>query len=1239
MALLDTDTLVREIGLLNEVQFASFANDLIAQVARSAGIPTSYFDFTLNTKNADGGIDAACTSAPATAGRIVPNPNTSYQFKSGQNKKSATLIARQDICEKPAVVSALGAGGAFVFVAGWDRAAGFARDIAQEVRALGINVADEQVAFIGATTAAELVTDFPATIAAYLDGPEQNLFTFPEWASIPTMVNPFIADQAIEAELRDLVERLGEPGATVKIRGIPGHGKTRLALEALRKSDWQSTVLYARQVEDVPAGLLSFLARRPGATCTLVVDEVDSADEESLMERLATRPDAVRLVLIGVDGVERAGSGTVRVVGLSEDALVLLMREIAAWLPEERARQLAKECRGSPKLAALLARALADSPELGDGNPIRDGVFRSELARFIRVRQNEPEWEALSLTALFTKLGWARELAGEADDVFRARHLDSATAKRSVQNLDQRYAIAPAAGRFRYVSPGLLADYLAAEQLQTWSSASLREFLEALNPALTERFTARIRRIADVPEIAEVAREVLLGRHGPFDSLAGLEAKRMSFVLSQLAGYYPDDALAALDRCIGRADIGELRAATSSRRHVVEALTTLLWPERTFERAALLLARLAVAENEAWANNATGVWKESFQTRLGRTAAGWPTRARALQRVADEYGEVGASLVADAVIAAFQTGSEHRMGNPPEDVPEMPVEAWRPKTHGEWADALEAYLSVLESIVAHGEERGVAAVGAAVGKIAADCIRLNDRVFERWIALIRAFIGRASTVRSELLHDLGDAIELAEVRSDRSDDTKAENESVAAANSTTDSSTVITQRLERLRAVEREIEGNEFGARVRAAFGLAPRYLVGSEEAHSTAGWIVALRGLAEELVTNPSLLDEIWSWLLDDRGWGRTERWFEILGEADTHRSLRERVVTMATEHGRAVAWLSLYELGWAAANGGNANLATVAVELVNRGLTDQALDLMARAGPGNGRAEALGDWVRRSRVPAGSVSRVAAFWVNELASAQLLDLLDAEFAVNEAAPVFSLLSSYLHYHKDDVNDLRVIALKALTAPVAGADYRGSDEYNWASLAKLYVAQAPIEVAVAVLDRASALHTVHYPELDDILRSASESTSREEFFQAVIAPAMGGEVISKWWARELLHDSHIALPEAAWLKDWVKADPTRRAPLLAAVVGAPIGEPTPIHAMLLREFDAYGVGSAFVARFLSGSWMGEMSDWLEVKLATAERWLEDPREEIRQWASKLVLTLRGDISRARQREAEEGVP
>ncbi|MGH9426271.1 MAG: hypothetical protein ACRD2L_08215, partial [Terriglobia bacterium] len=428
---------------------------------------------------------------------------------------------------------------------------------------------------------------------------------------------------------------------------------------------------YAHQPQDVPGQLLEHLRQTPDAICVLIVDEVDDENAELLREKCATMPPGVGLILIGIDASGRPQPETVQIEGLTEDLLIKAINAITPGLPEGVAKEIAEVCERSPKLAVLIAKRISQDPSLvSPSQRLKDRTIEGVLERYLDI--GEEDILALSAIALLERLGWTEGVEQESVVLYQSLGMDPTLSRGRVEQLHERYGIAPLAGRFRYISPGILGDYLAARRLKGWTADGLEAFFDQISPTMSESFSRRIRCLSAVINNREIVEVAVFGDRGPFRNIEELEQSGMAALLKNLAGAFPQGAIRALDRIIGTATDDQLRASTRCRRDLVWALEELLWSEDTFEPTARLVLRLALTENETWSNSATGLWAATFQTMLGHTAAGLEPRFRVLKRAAQDANPEARHLGAVALENALKIGHITRFGNPPDDVPGMP---------------------------------------------------------------------------------------------------------------------------------------------------------------------------------------------------------------------------------------------------------------------------------------------------------------------------------------------------------------------------------------------------------------------------------------------------------------------------------------------------------------------------------------------------------------------------------------
>lgn len=95
------------------------------------------------------------------------------------------------------------------------------------------------------------------------------------------------------------------------------------------------------------------------------------------------------------------------------------------------------------------------------------------------------------------------------------------------------------------------------------------------------------------------------------------------------------------------------------RRNYIWSLERLSMPEITFRKATLLLAKFALAENESWANNATGLLLQLFHVALAGTEATLQQRLAVIEELSS-YGDEYIPIVLKVVDSAFCYSHFHR---------------------------------------------------------------------------------------------------------------------------------------------------------------------------------------------------------------------------------------------------------------------------------------------------------------------------------------------------------------------------------------------------------------------------------------------------------------------------------------------------------------------------------------------------------------------------------------------------
>lgn len=1231
MSLISTDQLTALITALPERRFAQLCNDTLALIAAAGGISRAHFDLTLNTAEPEGGLDAVSHGVPVAVGRLVPAGNAGYQYKSGTASKSAARIAREDIAEKARVRGLLEAGGTFVYIAGWDRASKVETAVRRAARGLGIDIKESQFVFFTAHSLAQVLQAHPAIVMRHF-GVEANLLTLDQWSAIPALTNPYVVDDALVGQMEALRTIVTVGPGPVRLVGAPGDGKTRLVLESLRTSPVAHSVVYSSQREHVTANLVGYLRSTPDVECTLVVDEVDEAGADDLGRLFASMPPGVRLLTIGQD----AGPpqfGTLRVEGLREDLLVEAIQAIAQGLDPTVAREIARACQHSPKLAVLIARRIAEQPELAVPHRLlADGNVQRTLDRYLGIDPADPSWEVLSCFALLQRVGWTDEAGLESEILFRAVGLSPKSARHAVEEVHRRTGVAPRAGRFRYISPAILGDHLAARQLAAWPGTEVGAFLQTLTPAMARSFGLRVRRMAEVLENRKVLGEIVFGAGGPFRTLDDLISTGFASLVPVLAPVFPEETLGCLRRLVDRTSDEELRADVAVRRMLVDTVTDLLWRKDTFEEAAGVLLRLAANENETWGNNATGIWTETFQVQLGRTEAGPKVRLRVLREAARSDNPIERQLVAKALGQACGVGDITRTGRPPADVSGMPNEAWHPKTYNEWFEVLRASYDLLGTLLSDPQPAVCLAAARALRTGSEAAVRFP--VTEAWIAAAGNALGSEYEVRSELLAGAQDVLERHSEDLDLDAEEKAEDE---LNGDNLEARNAVRERLSLLSLFARELRGDDLGTRLRWAIEREYRFGRGVDYESEMRERDESLRRLMEEAVLEPARLIAEWDWLASQsQGSGR---WAHALGWTDRNRILADFVLSRAGLDSSGPRWLAEYETGYAQAVDDIGWVDLRLTSLVNQGVAgDVILPLLHRAGASPARVELAIRLFAEQRLGGAALSAfVYTDWTRLDASAveRLVRASTSSSAPTAVTAAVLFLATTLRRKTPWSDSLRLLAADLIrSSPVLGARGRGADD--WALVALEVAGLDPSGVAEAVLRQLSDSSVNEEEDLLAVLRNVWEQGDKRTLLWEHLGPAITRPDAAGWTLRNRLERFGFPDVAPAVLRSWIDEDAETRALAVAELAGAPDTNASDLQAMLLEFYDEHGVGGVLFGHLISGVHWGSHSNWLSGRRAMIEPLLTDARPAVSAWAEESVEALDGKIARERKREEEE---
>jgi hypothetical protein len=626
----------RVVDGLTPPEFTAFVNKLLLAEAAAQHLAPHQVRVTERTNDPDGGVDALLLGAQGSA--WIPEGDSVWQFKKGEidNEEARAEVA------KPEVAPRLAAGAAYYLCIGKDVTAVVAdnREVAI-VDAAGVS--RDRVKVYNASHLAQWAASLPSVLTY---GPlrlpvEYTPFDFWRDRERRTEWTPSRQQEELVDDLRGRL-RVGE--RLVRFEGERGTGKTRLMLEALDEPDLAPKVIYLRTPELFTPYLANHL-QAAEARGVIVVDECDRRSH-MLVDAQVVADGRLQIITVGESGSLGPVASFFRLERMSDDEIDRILAASNPGVDQAARRVLTTTAGGNVRWALLLAQTYeSKSPDNRVAMLSATGV--AEMLR-VTVPEGAPFLAAQAM-ALLRRVGVRAEVEEEARAVAELVGIAPEAFDLAVLELENR-GLVERQGRFRALTPFPLAVALAAEVWRTRGAEIANDLLPRLSPSAREALLGRAADLGQMPE-AQSALAQLVASDGPFGSLAALEAPGRSGILPYLSAIDPHRSLALLERLADR-PLGELFTATDARRDLVWSAEKLAWHSGTFSRAATVLLRLALGENENWANNATGQFVSLFGTRLPNTAAAPANRTAFLDELFTAVS--GHDPVADA-------GTSHRL--------------------------------------------------------------------------------------------------------------------------------------------------------------------------------------------------------------------------------------------------------------------------------------------------------------------------------------------------------------------------------------------------------------------------------------------------------------------------------------------------------------------------------------------------------------------------------------------------
>lgn len=470
------------------------------------------------------------------------------------------------------------------------------------------------------------------------------LMTHAEWAAEhqDDRSRPqYVADVAREALQEQITGFLTDTSSTAAlvVLGPPGVGKTRLVLEALERAGLAAGVHAAEDV-DAFAEVLDDNLFAGAPTGIFVVDDCPFERVESLVKRfrnarrdVGVRAAAARLIMIvprGLTAHEELSDRVVPVVVAPLDAIArasLVRSELGSEDHDPRIARIDATTEGYPWFAILVAREVRN----GASTPVST-TDAARLAIASQAQQDgDPECvrrhaRALLAIMLADNPNWTTVEDGTRDRLAQAVNLRDRHEFDALLRVCTRRGVLRATRRW-YVTPAIL-------EREVWrilatppdGDGPLVPRILRHHPHGVDELFARLEQLGLAPELTREASALLDDLAATVRNVTDLTRPGVGAAVTFCASHVPSDTARLLIRVVEAATSAELKAERRARRPLVRALVSVARQSTELEQIESALFRLRLAENEAYANNASAAWVWLFLPWLDLTETPFPRR-------------------------------------------------------------------------------------------------------------------------------------------------------------------------------------------------------------------------------------------------------------------------------------------------------------------------------------------------------------------------------------------------------------------------------------------------------------------------------------------------------------------------------------------------------------------------------------------------------------------------------------
>jgi hypothetical protein len=770
---------------LNEQGGVKFIVNILWSESLRLNIPRSDILVSFDVRVPDKGIDVEVKSTLDQVGDLIRDSKSYYQIKSGKFQPQQESSIKKELFGdalganisnlKGKIKECFDKNGSYTLICvseslTADQITRSEQNLAHFLKKCGYE--NPKVKVIGCEQIIGILQCYPSLV---LDVKKLSLEfqTHEMWNQNETMRKQFFASQEKQKEISEIRDNLRANPQSVHIRilGEPGIGKTKFALEVTNDDDLRPQVIYfdkARRL--LESGFLELITLKDNnANVLLVVDECDLDARSIIWNRLSNCGRRIRVITIYNEEEKTSGTTAYLTVNRLEDEKIIEII-VSYGIERNKANNYTYLCDGSPRVAHVIGLNLKLHPEDLLLSPDTVDVW----GRFIAWSDDPKSQDiterktVLMFLSLFKRFGFENPYTNEAISISKLieRNFPAITWARFQQIIQRlRNNKILQGDTTLYITPKALHIYLWNEFWKIHATGfKISEFRDQLSDQLNSWFNEMLVYAGSSEATSKTAQKIaqeMLSQESKF-----IETPYGSKLFLAIAEGLPGLALEYLKKTFKDWDNEKLSEFRSGRREIIYGLEKIVvWPE-FFEDGAEILLKLAEAENETWANNATGVFSDLFLP-ISKTGAIPNARLKILKDMIDSGSKKTRLLAIESSKKALHVGDvilfnaeglqglkEEKIWKPTsaKDIDDYQLEVWKllcTKINSLDFDEQQELSKILLS-----QSFGLSAI-PSLGITVFDCIsNMNDRSYvdkkEYIVTVMRIVENRLSKLDSDL---------------------------------------------------------------------------------------------------------------------------------------------------------------------------------------------------------------------------------------------------------------------------------------------------------------------------------------------------------------------------------------------------------------------------------------------------------------------------------------------------------